>query len=112
MESQPLNSGGSSLLRTNQEDEEIIITAATVTIGRATPKGSNAHEKVVYALSAAPVLFLTETSSQIHVIRPDTTFVLDSNSKYLEIHFPDLLPFGPRYTINRFILLSQKKPNQ
>ena len=109
VESQPPNSGGSSLLRTNEEDEEIVITAATVTIGGATPEDSNAHEKVVNALSTATVLVPTETSSQMHVIRPDTTFISDSDSNYLEMHYPDLLPFGRGgFSEKRRIKISRK----
>ena len=94
LENQTPTTGGSSLLRTNQEDEEIIITAATVTIGGATREDANAHERVVQALSSATVLAPAETSSQMHVVRPDTTFVSDSDTNYLEMHYPDLLPFG------------------
>ena len=86
--------GGTSLLRTTEEMENIIFTSATVTIGGETQQDPNVHEKVVKALSANSVLTPTETSSQMHVVRPDTTFVSDSDTNYLEIHYPDLLPFG------------------
>jgi hypothetical protein len=88
------SSGGSSLLRTNKEVEEIVITAATVTMGGDTSAESNVHGKVVEALSGNKVLSPSDTNSEIYVVRPDTSFVSDSNPNYLEIHFPDLLPFG------------------
>ncbi|KZS03333.1 Uncharacterized protein APZ42_033970 [Daphnia magna] len=48
-EEKEYSSGGSSLLRTNKEVEEIVIIAATVTIGGDTPAESNVHGKVVEA---------------------------------------------------------------
>jgi hypothetical protein len=87
-------SGGTSLLRNNKEVEEIVITAATVTIGGDSPGESNVHGKVVEALSGNKVLSPSDTNSEIYVVRPENTFVSDSNPNYIEIHFPDLLPFG------------------
>ncbi|KAI9555937.1 hypothetical protein GHT06_018476 [Daphnia sinensis] len=48
-EEEEYSSGGSSLLRTHKEVEEIVVTAATVTIGGDTPAESNVHGKVVEA---------------------------------------------------------------
>ncbi|KAI9550846.1 hypothetical protein GHT06_005779 [Daphnia sinensis] len=93
-EEKEYSSGGSSLLRTNKEVEEVVVTAATVTIGGDTPAESNIHGKVVEALSGNKILSPSDTSSDIYVVRPDNSFVSDSNPNYLEIHFPDLLPFG------------------
>ncbi|KAI9560449.1 hypothetical protein GHT06_014468 [Daphnia sinensis] len=93
-EEKEYSSGGSSLLRTNKEVEEVVVTAATVTIGEDTPAESNIHGKVVEALSGNKILSPSDTSSDIYVVRPDNSFVSDSNPNYLEIHFPDLLPFG------------------
>ena len=73
----------------------MVVTSATVTIGSEIPsEESNVHEKVVVALSAKKVLPLNETNSDIYVVRPDHSFLSDSDSNYLEIHYPDLLPFG------------------
>ncbi|KZS21321.1 Uncharacterized protein APZ42_011228 [Daphnia magna] len=88
------SSGGSSLLRTNKEVEQIVITAATVTIGGDTSAESNVHVKVVEAWSGNKILSPSDTKSEIYVVRPDNSFVSDSSPNYLEIHFPDLLPFG------------------
>ncbi|KAK4024020.1 hypothetical protein OUZ56_009411 [Daphnia magna] len=88
------SSGGSSLLRPNKEVEEIVITAATVTIGGDTPSESNVHGKVVEAWSGNKILSPSDTKSEIYVVRPDNSFVSHSNPNYLEIHFPDLLAFG------------------
>ena len=81
-------------MRNNKEVEEIVITAATVTIGGDSPGESNVHGKVVEALSGNKVLSPSDTNSEIYVVRPENTFVSDSNPNYIEIHFPDLLPFG------------------
>ncbi|EFX64887.1 hypothetical protein DAPPUDRAFT_333738 [Daphnia pulex] len=83
------SSGDSSLLRTNKV-EEIVITAATVTISGDTSAELNVHGKVVEALSGNKVLSPSDTNSEIYVVRPDTSFVSDTNPNYLEIHFPDL----------------------
>jgi hypothetical protein len=90
------SSGGSSLLRTNKEVEEIVITSATVTvnIGGDTAAEWNVNGKVTEALSRNKVLSPSNNNSEIYVVRPENIFVSDSNPYYLEIHFSDLLPFG------------------
>lgn len=105
--------GGSSLLRTHEETEEVVLTAATVTIGVHSTEESNVHEKVVESLSGRKVITPSDTKSDVYVARPENTFISDSNPDYIEMHFPDLLPFGRggtgekrRIKISRKALLS------
>ncbi|KZS10445.1 Uncharacterized protein APZ42_025093 [Daphnia magna] len=76
------------------EEKEYSSGAANVTIGGNTPAESNVHGKVVKALSGNKILSPSDTKLEIYVVRPDNSFVSGSNPNYLEIHFPDLLPFG------------------
>ena len=86
------------------------MTSATVTIGGTRPHDTNTHEKVMQVLSENENI---ETKEKIFVVRPPKEFVSDLDPDFLEIHYPDLLPFGrggfgePRRTnISRAALLS------
>ena len=102
--------GGPSLLRTNHESDEVVMTSATVTIGGTRHHDTNTHEKVMQVLSENENI---ETKEKTFVVRPPKEFVSDLDPDFLEIHYPDLLPFGrggfgePRRTnISRAALLS------
>ena len=36
----------------------------------------------------------TNNTSSTYVVRPEKDFASDSNPDYLELHYPDLFPFG------------------
>ena len=83
--------GGPSLLRTNHESDEVVMTSATVTIGGTRHHDTNTHEKVMQVLSENENI---ETKEKTFVVRPPKEFVSDLDPDFLEIHYPDLLPFG------------------
>ena len=86
--------GGPSLLRTNHESDEVVMTSATVTIGGTRPHDTNTHEKVMQVLSENENI---ETKEKIFVVRPPKEFVSDLDPDFLEIHYPDLSVWKSRF---------------
>lgn len=66
--------------------------SSTVTIGSMEPTDTNVHEKIVYALSQNNNI--DKSRDKTFIFRPPKEFVSDLDSDFLEIHLPDLLPFG------------------
>ena len=66
--------GGPSLLRTNHESDEVVMTSATVTIGGTRHHDTNTHEKVMQVLSENENI---ETKEKTFVVRPPKEFVSD-----------------------------------
>ena len=58
--------GGPSLLRTNHESDEVVMTSATVTIGGTRPHDTNTHEKVMQVLSENENIETKEKTSSGH----------------------------------------------
>ncbi|EFX73115.1 hypothetical protein DAPPUDRAFT_325613 [Daphnia pulex] len=98
--------GGPSLSRSNEEFLDGVFESATVTIGAVEPEEINDHGKIARVLhtildeGTSPNEVTskddlgTNKSSSTYVVRPEKEFMSDSNPDYLELHYPDLFPFG------------------
>ena len=83
--------GGSSLLRSAEEELEATMISCTVSVADNTDENEN--ERLVRLLPAAGVPE-PSASSNTFVVRPSQDFVSDSDRNALETHYPDLFPFG------------------
>ncbi|EFX67557.1 hypothetical protein DAPPUDRAFT_115347 [Daphnia pulex] len=91
--------GGPSLLRSHEESESAVPLSATVTIGSSQSDDMNVHELAADLLNTTAQQpgkeIVTSTDDEkTFVVRPSTTFASDSDSEFLEKHYPDLFPFG------------------
>ncbi len=117
--------GGSSLLRSREEAENIVPLSATITVGATQTNDVNVHELAANLLqsnsSASPPLptvvasdaTITSSAENTFVVRPSTVFASESDGDYLEKNYPDLFPFGRggfgekrKYRISRRAYLS------
>ena len=86
----PSTIGGSSLLRSTEEELEATMISCTVTVAENT---GDSHERLLQLL---PLTSNHDpaSSSSTFVVRPAQQFVSDSQPELLETRYPDLFPFG------------------
>lgn len=118
---------GSSLLRSREEDENVVPLSSTITVGATQTTDVNIHEmasNLLQSNSGASLSLRTAVASDgtvqasadeanTFVVRPSTVFASESDEDYLEKHYPDLFPFGRggfgekrKYRISRKAYLS------
>ena len=81
--------GGPSLLRSQEEEENATITGCTMTIE---DQLTNETEQISQHFQKN--CQVNEGSSNTFIVRPGSEFGSDSDPLYLERHYPDYFPFG------------------
>lgn len=82
--------------RSFEEVDTTLLISATGTVGAPDSKEDNVYSQSAEVLCEDNLTTaVSECShSNTFVIRPSTTFANDSDSRFLEIRYPDLFPFG------------------
>jgi hypothetical protein len=100
--------GGSSLLRSREEAENVVPLSATITVGATQTTDINVHEMAANLLRSNSVASLplrtaiasdgsvqaSADEANTFVVHPSTVFASVSDEDYLEKHCQDLFPFG------------------
>jgi hypothetical protein len=90
--------GGSSLLRSNDEEQQSTMISAVVSVAGEQSEldslNEGRHPFWNEKRSSAAGSIATQSSSRVYVVRPGNEFCSDSDMNYLERHYPDHFPYG------------------
>ena len=90
--------GGPSLLRTNAEEQQATMISAVVSVANEQSEfdrlNEDHHPFWNENRSSAAENNAPQSSSNTYVVRPGNEFCSDSDTNYLEKHYPDHFPYG------------------